>query len=1029
MKFTIKKIVALLMTILFIKVTAQSTNLTNQNGYQVSKSTGGFSLLSNYKNLKVNQEKKSSKESNQKSSPQLGLDFKKDRNKSENNFEFFGGQAYKGNNVPYASITDTDGNTYITGASSNENQTSGDFFTMKVGADGQILWQQREQATIYAVEFGAQIKFDNDGNVVVSGLKWNGNDMDIRLIKYTSSGNKLWETTFDNGKQGLEVPNNLSIDQFGNIYIAGFTWSGNSVDYLTLKYNSNGEKQWHKTENPNGGEFWNEATAVTSDNNGNVLVTGYSPNVEGWLNYHTIKYSQDGVKIWEQAYNYESSDPENIAPVTNSVARAIITDSDNNIYVTGTFDTYLNRIGTIKYNASGEQQWMKTYKNENDLTNGWNVEIKDNKLYVGGSHRGGFSDDGTVLISYNFDGTQNWVKETNDLIESANSELSFDTNGNIIVSSNGMTQGAEVWEQDVAARAYQYTPNGDLLGESAFVISTSTGTASMGNMAGVGTDADGNVYFSVNSYYTDKGFVFETVKSSFANTSPEIEWSSVYTNLGSPDAIMLNSFSDYKGNTLSTGSYYTYSDEILNVNYFIVKHNENGNVVWNKVFNSENGNPAEGIIGRADKNGNVYIGLIPSFEQFPKMLKIIKLSPEGTALWSKEIEWTSSVAFVLEPQTDGSVYIAGRTNQPGGSNSAVGIKLNADGSEAWKTFLPNTAGQINIGKVNNDGEFIITSSNFTSIKLNSDGSIAWTSPVNIQGQTITATDLLLAKDGSFYINGNTSQEDMLLVKLDVDGQMLWYKTFGDQANNERSYTVKSFSDGSVGMIGYSLAINGDIHNVLLKYSTEGDLVWNVTSDNMRYYNDFYIDASDKSYVLNQEIIDPSRHKIVVSLFPIASLLTVDKNGENKKETQFIGPEFSEFYPKKLIPNNNNKLLLAGTVADQSFYRGLYFLETDYDGTLDVSDEVITDKKKDVLGQNFPNPANEKTTIPFTLSEDSKVVIRLYNLQGSFITEITNASYSAGKNKVDFTTKSYPTGVYLYQLDINGRKQTKKMLIN
>ncbi len=1048
MKLNLKFIFTLLLIAFYKDVEAQSTDLKKQNGYLVSKTSGSISLLSRWDSFKLNEAHKNFADPEQKKLSEIGLSASNAK-KLSNKFEFYGGEAYKGNNIPYASITDNAGNTYITGGSSNETQASGDFFTIKISPNGQTLWQKREQATQYAVEYGMHIAFDNLGNIIVSGLKWNGNDMDIRTIKYNTDGSKLWDVTFDNNSGGIEVPNSMTTDSNGNVYITGIAWSGNSVDYLTIKYNSNGAEQWHHTENPGGAETWNEATTIAVDLNGNVLVSGYSPNENGWLNYHTIKYNANGSKLWEQAFNYESTDPDNVAEVTNSVAQAITSDNEGNIYVTGTFDTFLNRIGTIKYNSDGQQQWTKTYKSDNDNTNAWKISLKNNKLYVVGSHSGGFSDDGTVLLSYDTDGTQNWVKETTDLIDNKNATLSFDKENNIIVSANGMTQGAEEWEQDVAARAYKYSVDGTLLGQSAFVISTATGMASMGQMAGVGTDDSGNIYFSVNSYYTEKGAVFETVKSTFGTTSPATEWNEIYTNVGTKDATMLNSFSDNNGNTLSTGSYYSFSDDMLNNNYFLVKHNAQGNIVWNKVFNSENGNAAEGIVARTDINGNSYVCLLPSFEQYPPALKVIKLSPEGNQLWSKNIELYNPQVYVMEPQADGSVYLGGVAKETeGGASSFLGIKLGSDGSQEWKTFMPglsgNTIYRISAGKVDSNkrlilagthgsGNFIAENVNLTAVQFNADGSPGWIVPVNIEGANSYGTDLYIANDNSIYINGYTKNnetyaDDILTAKISTMGNKLWSKTFGNEDKNERSYTIKPFSNGDIAVVGYSLSITGDINNTLVKYSPAGEQLWNFESENLRYYNDFYIDASDMSYIMNQIITDPFPYKIFSQPFPIASLVKIDKNGQNKGETSFIGSEYAEFFGQKLIPHSDGRLLLAGSIGNQSFYKGLYFFETEHDGTLGLSDGLNPSTVNDTLGQNYPNPVSESTTIPFNLINAGKVVVRLYNTQGSLIRELTNANYPKGSNKVIFDTQGLPTGIYFYQLESSGIKQAKKMII-
>ncbi|RZJ39429.1 MAG: hypothetical protein EOO18_00600, partial [Chryseobacterium sp.] len=218
----------------FSLAAAQSKTLKQQKGYLASKQNGSIALLSRWNSFKPNSSK-SFINPEQKLLSQMGLPGAEERTLSKKN-QFYGGQAYKGNNVPYASVTDGSGNTYITGGSSSEEQSSGDFFTIKVGPDGQILWQKREPAAQFAVEYGMHLAFDNLGNIIASGLKWNGKDMDIRVIKYDTNGTKLWEKTYDSGKDGLEVPNSMTTDASGNVYITGITWSGNSVDFLTIKY-------------------------------------------------------------------------------------------------------------------------------------------------------------------------------------------------------------------------------------------------------------------------------------------------------------------------------------------------------------------------------------------------------------------------------------------------------------------------------------------------------------------------------------------------------------------------------------------------------------------------------------------------------------------------------------------------------------------------------------------------------------------------------------------------------------------------
>ncbi len=1022
------------------------SGLENQKGFEVSQKSGVLSKLTRWQ--KQLPERKMILDPQERMLSKLGVRSIQQTALSTV-YEFYGGLQYKGNEVPLASVTDAAGNTYITGGSGNDEHPGGDYFTLKVGPNGTVLWETREDTPQYAVETGMALLLDNDGNLVATGIHWNGNDMDIKTIKYNAAtGAKLWTGIYEGPGEGVDIPADMVADANGNIFVTGISYSGTSIDYITIKYNANGSQAWNVRENGPGDGSWNEATAIALDNTGNVIVTGYSPNPDGWLNYHTVKYSPAGIELWAQAYNYESTDPANVAEFTNSVPYAITADASGNVYITGVFDTFLGRFGTIKYNAAGVQQWVNTYKSDEQKTQAFAMAMHNNVLYVAGTHNGGFADNGNTLVSYTPDGTQNWVRENTDLIDAVSTQLLFDGN-NIVVAAKGMTPGAEEWEQNVAARAKKYSPAGALLGEAAFVIITTDGTASMGDMAGAGLDADGNVYMAVNSYYSAQGAVIETVKSGFGVTAPEPDWNEVYTNLGNPGATMLYSFPDNHNGTLSTGQYYVFADNMLAANYFLVKHNATGEIAWEKVFNTGNGNAANGIIGRADAAGNSFVCLLPDFDQ--TALTIKKFSPAGVELWETEVELTNPSVYVMESGPDGSLYLGGSAfeNETDEHASFVGVKLDASGVIQWTAYAGTDVAEdniyvINSGKVSAAGEFILAGHsgsgdlmsqevNATIVKFNADGSAGWVAQAPFEGSNSSGADLLIDSSGAIYFNGFAENNDTFLTniitaKVGTDGAVLWSHEFDEAGRNERSYTVKRFSDSAIAVIGYSIApFAGDIHNVLIKYDADGNQLWDFSSEDTRYYNDFHIDGSDNCFIMDQQIIDTFPHKIYSAPFPIATLITVDAQG-NGEEEFFVGPEYAEFYGEALIPHPDDRLLLGGSASNQMFYEGLYFFETEHDGSLGVGDHEAV-KNGNSLGQNYPNPVAGTTEIPLNLVNGGKATVKLYNSQGRLVKEIASDIFSPGKNTVQFDASGLSEGIYYYQVTAGKFKQARKMVVS
>ena len=82
---------------------------------------------------------------------------------------------------------------------------------------------------------------------------------------------------------------------------------------------------------------------------------------------------------------------------------------------------------------------------------------------------------------------------------------------------------------------------------------------------------------------------------------------------------------------------------------------------------------------------------------------------------------------------------------------------------------------------------------------------------------------------------------------------------------------------------------------------------------------------------------------------------------------------------------------------------------------------------------YPNPFNPTTTIAFELSQDSKVIISIYNIKGQKVKTLTNKPYTKGAHSViwngkDKTGKSVSSGVYFYKITAGKNAVVKKMLL-
>ncbi|MDT8325744.1 MAG: T9SS type A sorting domain-containing protein, partial [Bacteroidota bacterium] len=81
-----------------------------------------------------------------------------------------------------------------------------------------------------------------------------------------------------------------------------------------------------------------------------------------------------------------------------------------------------------------------------------------------------------------------------------------------------------------------------------------------------------------------------------------------------------------------------------------------------------------------------------------------------------------------------------------------------------------------------------------------------------------------------------------------------------------------------------------------------------------------------------------------------------------------------------------------------------------------------------LSQNHPNPFNPTTTITYSIPEDGRVQLVVFDLFGRKVAGLVDETKSAGTHRVTFEARALPSGVYIYQLQWNGAVLSRRMTI-
>ncbi|MBN1997769.1 DUF11 domain-containing protein [candidate division KSB1 bacterium] len=125
----------------------------------------------------------------------------------------------------------------------------------------------------------------------------------------------------------------------------------------------------------------------------------------------------------------------------------------------------------------------------------------------------------------------------------------------------------------------------------------------------------------------------------------------------------------------------------------------------------------------------------------------------------------------------------------------------------------------------------------------------------------------------------------------------------------------------------------------------------------------------------------------------------------------------------------DRTVLAGKTY---FYK---LADVDYKGQVTMHEEVktvhIEAPSEYVLEQNYPNPFNPETKIRFKLKAAGQCEIKIFNLKGQKVRTLTAGYRSAGTHVISWDGKGdtgniMPSGIYLYELRVNGYIEIRKM---
>lgn len=288
------------------------------------------------------------------------------------------------------------------------------------------------------------IALDAQVNVYVTGTSVGiGNIYGYATLKYSPEGRLVWTARYEEpGGNGQATA--MALDREGNIYVTGSSGIYPNLDYVTIKYDTDGQEIWvARYDGP--GHGYDEARAIVLDGSGSVYVTGNSLGSGTGMDYATIKYDADGKELWVARYNGLGN--------RDDYAWACALDGAGHLYVTGSsfggFTTY-DDYATIKYDADGREIWVALYTATGDRRNiasALALDAQGNIYVTGGSWGGPATQEDYATIKYSPDGEPIWLARYNGPANGADAAyaLTVDAAGHVYVTGV-IDRGGRLWE-------------------------------------------------------------------------------------------------------------------------------------------------------------------------------------------------------------------------------------------------------------------------------------------------------------------------------------------------------------------------------------------------------------------------------------------------------------------------------------------------------------------------------------------------------------------------------------------------------
>jgi hypothetical protein len=169
-------------------------------------------------------------------------------------------------------------------------------------------------------------------------------------------------------------------------------------------------------------------------------------------------------------------------------------------------------------------------------------------------------------------------------------------------------------------------------------------------------------------------------------------------------------------------------------------------------------------------------------------------------------------------------------------------------------------------------------------------------------------------------------------------------------------------------------------------------------------------------------------------FSNASITVIVENSKRVQTTKFtemtgnlkalttVNHSFSQTYT---VPNDSVYYLTVYIDSEDSYAKNDTLEKKRY--TEGVGIESSAEREGFTLGQNIPNPANNRTRIDFAVPEAGQVIFHVHSISGQLLYSRTIEA-ERGNQSIELNTSTLAAGIYFYSVEYKGQRIVKRMSV-